>query len=46
VAVEGDFEGDPATSTALGYHVEIRGDADAATLEQLVRVDGITAATG
>lgn len=36
VRVDGDFVGDPAVSTEVGYEVELSGDADDITLRDLV----------
>lgn len=42
VVVRGDFAGEPATSTGIGYDVEVSGDADEERLLALVqRVDRI-----
>ncbi|KKJ94603.1 OsmC family protein [Micromonospora sp. HK10] len=42
ISVHGDFTGDPAVSTEIGYDVRLVGDADAARLRELVdRVDAI-----
>jgi uncharacterized OsmC-like protein len=38
VRASGDFAGDPAVSTGVAYEVEVEGDADHDTLEDLVRV--------
>src|SRR6478609_3922422 len=38
VRASGDFGGDPAVSTGVAYEVEVEGDADHDTLEDLVRV--------
>lgn len=37
VSVDGSFEGDPAVSAGIRYHVEIDGDAARSELDELVR---------